>query len=172
MFTDIILNEETCKNFRNYKTIFDIIKNNTNIPILSINGKNPFEYITNFGGILKKFKNPQATFRYKFVSHNGESFQEFPLTIEELTNFTLIYENGDTIITDYIIYSVVNLSETEYIKENKFFIFAQKNETNNNLKLKNFFSFNDINSFIPKKENNIFFKNNLKNNNDKLGKIE
>ena len=51
-----------------------------------------------------------------------------------------------------MIYSVVNLSETKYIKENKFFIFAQKNETNNNnLNLKNFFSFNDINSFIPKK---------------------
>ena len=118
MFANLGVSEELFSKFRNYEKIFDIINNNTNIPISSINGKNPFDYITNFGGNIKKLKSPQASFRYKFISRNDQNLKEFPLTIEELSNFTIIYDNNYKITTDYLLYSMVNLSETEFIKGN------------------------------------------------------
>ena len=53
IFTSLGVGEKLFSKFRNYEKIFNIIKNNTNIPISSINGKNPFDYITNFGGNIK-----------------------------------------------------------------------------------------------------------------------
>ena len=162
------VSEELFSKFRNYENIFDVIKNNTNIPISSINGKNPFDYITNFGGNIKKLKSPQASFRFKFVSHNGQSLDEFPLTIEELSNLTIIYENGYKIITDYLAYSEVNLSETEFIKENKFFNFNEQNKKNNKIDFKSSIFFNDMKNIMIKNENNEF----LKMTNYNLGEIE
>ena len=37
------------QNFTNYQKVYDIIQKNSNIPISKINGKNPFDYITDFG---------------------------------------------------------------------------------------------------------------------------
>ena len=134
IFAKLGVGEKLFSKFRNYEKIFDIIKNNTNIPISSINGKNPFDYITNFGGNIKKLKSPQASFRFKFISRNEQSLEEFPLTIEELSNLTIIYDNDYKIVTDYLLYSMVNLNETNFIKENKFFILNNKNEKNNKIK--------------------------------------
>ena len=122
IFADIGIREDLYKEFKNYQTIFDIIAKNTETPILSINGKNPFEYFTNFGGDFRKLKSEQANFRSKFLSRNGQTFSEFPLTIEELCNFTIIYDNGDTILTDYMVYSDISLNETEFIKKKIFLI--------------------------------------------------
>jgi len=170
IFADLGVNEELFSKFRNYETIFDIIKNNTNIPISSINGKNPFDYITNFGGNIRKLKSPQASFRFKFLSRNGQSLDEFPLSIEEFSNLTIIYDNDKKIITDYLLMSMTKLSETEFIKENKFFILNKQNEKNNKIKfdLKNSVFFNDMKNNIIKNENINLFK---KTNNN-LGEIE
>ena len=170
IFANIGVSEELFSKFRNYEKIFDIIKNNTNIPILSINGKNPFDYITNFGGNIKKLKSPQASFRFKFISRNEQSLEEFPLTIEELSNFTIIYDNDNKIITDYLFFSMVNLSETEFIKENKFFFLNNQNEKNNKIKfdLKNSIFFNGMKNNIIKNGNN----NLLKKANYNLGEVE
>ena len=167
IFAQPIIYTDFFKYFRNNETIFDIIKKNIDIPIKSINGKDPFDYITNFGGVFKKLKSPQATFRYKFINHNSQTLNDYPLSIEELTNFTVIYDNGDIINTDFIIYSTKSLDETEFIKENKFFVL------NNNKKISNLFINKDINnnSNILKDEKNNFNKNNRKINNI-LGSID
>jgi len=168
IFANLDVGEKLLSKYRNYEKIIDIIKNNTNIPILSINGKNPFDYITNFGGNIKKLKSPQASFRFKFISRNEQSLEEFPLTIEELSNLTIIYDNDDEIITDYLVYSMVNLNETEFIKENKFFILNNKNEKNNKIKfdLKNSILFNNIKNNLIKNENKIVFKKSDNNLNE------
>ena len=142
-------------NFKNKETIFDIIKNNTNIPIKSINGKDPFDFITNFGGDFRKLKSPQANFRYKFVNHNVNTLKDYPLSIEDLTNFTLIYDNGEKIVTDYMFYTISNLNDTEFIKQNKFFIFDD-NEDYKIFKLKEqtFPKFNQI--LTNEVRNNVF----------------
>ena len=131
MFADLGVTGDLFSKFRNHETILNIILKNTKIPILSINGKNPFDYITNFGGNIRKFKSPQASFRYKFTIQNQQSLMNFPLTIEELSNFTIIYDNDDKITTDYLFISKVNLSETEFIKENKFFFLNNQNDKKN-----------------------------------------
>ena len=95
---------------------------------------------------------------------------EFPLSIEEFSNLTIIYDNDKKIITDYLLMSMTKLSETEFIKENKFFILNKQNEKNNKIKfdLKNSVFFNDMKNNIIKNENiNIF-----KKTNNNLGEIE
>jgi len=170
IFVNLGVGEKLFSKYRNYEKIIDIIKNNTNIPILSINGKNPFDYITNFGGNIKKLKSPQASFRFKYISRNEQSLEEFPLTIEELSNLTIVYDNNDEIITDYLVYSMVNLNETEFIKENKFFILNNKNEKNNKIKfdLKDSIFFNNIKNNLIKNEN----KNTFKKSDNNLREIE
>ena len=163
MFADIAIGEGGYKYFRNNETIFDIINNNTNIPILSINGKNPFDFVTNFGGVFRKLKSPQASFRFKFLSRNGQTFNEFPLTIEELSNFTIIYDNGDKIVTDYAIYSVIDLNETLFFKENNF-LFLNKHEKIDGkiFDMKNFIFFNDMNkNIINNQKYNKFVKKDI-----------
>ncbi len=142
IFGETIIYTDYLKYFRNYEAIIDIIKNNTNTPIKSINGKDPFDFITNFGGGFKRLKSLQASFRYKFTNLNGKTLTDYPLSYEELTNFTVVYDNGDNFTTDYIIYTTKDLSETEFIKENKFFNFNKKEDEEDeniyyNFKLKN-----------------------------------
>ena len=81
-----------------------------NVPIYSINGKDPFDYISNFGGIYNNLKSPYSTFVYKFFNHNYASFYLYPLSLEDLTNFTVVYDSNDTFTTNFIIISPYNIS--------------------------------------------------------------
>ena len=160
MFTQEIIYTDYFKNFKNNETIFDIIKNNRNTPIKSINGQDPFNFITNFGGIFKKLKSPQASFRYKFINHNSKSLADYPLEFDEFINFTVIYDNGDTFTTDYIIYTTKILEETNFIKESKFFDFNSKESdiidyrmNIDNSILKSSMFINNINNNLSKDEN-------------------
>ena len=169
MFANIFAGESIYPYFKNNETIFDILNNNIDIPVLSINGKNPFDYINNFGGDFKRMKNPHASFRYKFLSRSGNTLLTYPLTYEELSNLTIIYDNGDKIETNFAIYSDINLTESQFLKQNKFFIF-NNNEGIKKQKFgfKNSFSFNkDVKNFIIKNENNIF-KNKIKDEDIKI----
>ena len=139
IFAEIQVKEEDYKHFRNYEEIFNIIKRNSNIPIKTINGKDPFDFITYFGGNYEKVKSPQGTFRYKYFWHNNEqSFMEFPLSKGDFINFTVVYENGDSIITDYMIYSDQDYNKNDFEKEIKLFVnkIKEKYKTSKNLNKK------------------------------------
>ena len=100
--------------FKNYDLVFKVIQNNSDIPIYSINGKDPFDYITEYGNEYVRLKNSQATFIYKYILFNNNiSFYDLPLSIEELTNFTVVYDNNETFITDFIVYSPFYFSKTD-----------------------------------------------------------
>ena len=178
MFAQEIIYTDYFKNFKNNETIFDIIKNNRNTPIKSINGQDPFNFISNFGGVFKKLKSTQATFRYKFINHNSKSLADYPLLFDEFTNFTVIYDNGDSFTTDYIIYTTKILEETDFIKENKFFDFnAKKSDiidyrmNMDSLLLKSSIFLNDINN-LSKDENKKHVNiNEEKTNYSSLGSI-
>ena len=179
MFAQEISFTDFFKNFKNNETIFDIIKKNRDTPIKSINGQDPFNFITNFGGVFKKLKSPQASFRYKFINHNLKSLADYPLTIDELTNFTVIYENGDNFTTDYIIYTTKILEETDFIKENKFFDFNSKKSeiidytiNMDNSLLKSSIFLNDINNNLSKDENQKDLKIEEEKINYSLGSID
>ena len=141
MFGEAKISSYDYSYFRNYEIVFKIIRNNINTPIKTINGKDPFDFITNFAGDYERLKSPQGTFRYKLFDHNDEQeFFDYPLSKEDFYNFTVVYENGDNFTTDYIIYSSKYLTE-DYFRENfKSFINKLKgnikSDNNNNLNIK------------------------------------
>ena len=136
--------------FRNGDLVYKTIENNLDTPIKTINGKDPFDFITNFAGNYEKLKSPQGTFRYKFYCHNSNlDFYDFPLSKENLINFTVVYENNDTFSTDYIVYSEKNLTEVNFKENFKSFIsIIKENKSNANLNTK----FNPNNFFIARNE--------------------
>ena len=106
IFGEIKVYEYEYKYFRNNDTIFKVMKDNLNTPIKTINGKDPFDFITNFGGDYERLRSPHACFRYKFNEHNADfDFFEYPLNKEDLTDFTVVYDNGDKFTTDFVAYS-------------------------------------------------------------------
>lgn len=100
----------------NNDTIYDIIKRNLNVPIKSINGVDPFEFITNFGSDFKRLKNDQATFRAKFKQHNDLTklnFFNYPLSSDYFNNYTVVYDNEQYFTTEYIFISLIPLDDDE-----------------------------------------------------------
>ena len=140
MFADVKVSEGDYSYFRNHEQVFNTIKKNSKIPIKSIKGKDPFDYITYFGGDYEKVKSPHGTFRYKVFDYNSEEqdVYDFPLSIEEFSNLTVVYDNDDSFDTDYMIYSDKNLTENDFKENIKSFInkFKNINESNDKLKKK------------------------------------
>ena len=95
-----IINEEMRGYYKNNDTIFDIMENNQNSSLKSINGKDPFDFISSFGGDYQKYRNPHCNFPSKMNSIEGFSLADLPLSLEELSNFTVVYENGNNFTTD------------------------------------------------------------------------
>ena len=119
-----IFNEQFMKLFP--QNVTDEIKANLDCPIDSINGKDPFDYIAEFGGNIKAGKNPHATLSNKFNTHNGESLATYPLSEEDLY-MEINFKNGKKVNFKYAIISQNQIgdlndtliSEIEYKKEEK-----------------------------------------------------
>ena len=107
------IKEEFQSKFKNYEILFPIIDKNKNISIKNIKRKDPFNFISDFGNNYLDFRSPHANFALKKFYTEICYFSIFPLSYEELTNFDVIYENGDTFITDYIISSSINIYENQ-----------------------------------------------------------
>ena len=118
MTGEIAFNNDTY--FKNGSEIFPIINKNIGNPIYKINGKNPFDFIQNFGGNFFNLKNKQANYAFKTHQYLSPFILYFPFNENELL-FNVEYINGDKFETEYAI--------------------AQTISTGNNL---NYF-FNDIN---------------------------
>ena len=100
--------DEAKSHFKNNVEVFKIINNNLNTPIYSINVKDPFDYITDFGKDYLSLKSPYATFVNNFNKFNSNfSFYSLPLSIEDLTNYTVVYDNNDTFTTDFITFTPI-----------------------------------------------------------------
>ena len=125
---------------KNNVTVYETIQNNLNVPISTINGKNPFDYITDFGKDYLRLKNRQSTFIYKYSYDNIYDFYKFPVSIEDLTNFTVVYDNNETFSTDYVILSTIDFKysklqneeskENEDKKKDSYNILLDKNKLN------------------------------------------
>ena len=89
--------------FKNNETVLKVINDNLNIPIKQICNKTPFEYIENFGSEYLNLRNPHGTFTLLFNLFNKASLSMLPLSVENLTNFGILYENGNYFETDFII---------------------------------------------------------------------
>ena len=110
IFGKSYLSKDILNKFKNHEAVSKIIEENSNVPILSINGKDPFYFITNFANKYLRLKSPYATFVYKFLNLNNINLYILPLSLEDLTNFTVVYENSQKFNTDFIILSQNNLA--------------------------------------------------------------
>ena len=140
MFAESKVSSYEEKYYRNYETIFNIIKNNVDVPITTINGKDPFDYITYFGGDYEKLKSPQGSFRLKLFEHNGDfDFFEYPVNKSDLINFTVVYDNGDNFTTDFIAWSGLKIDSNQINDNFKAFVdnIKKNKETNDKLNKKN-----------------------------------
>jgi hypothetical protein len=108
-----------------------LCEENLESPILSINEKDPFEFIKTFGGNFLSTKNEHATFSFKLKNHNQLSLNDFPLSLEELSNLKIQFESNAEILTQYYIGSDIEIDIPEGRRRN-----LKKND-NNKLKQEN-----------------------------------
>ena len=133
MFAEVRVGENEYNQFKNHEEVFNMIKKNKEIPIKEINGLDPFDYISNFGGEYENFRSPHASFRIKFFFHNRNfNFLYFPLSKEDLSELTVTYDNGDSFTTDFMVYTDRNITLKEFSDDIKLFF----DNTINNLKKK------------------------------------
>ena len=131
MYGSFTVNRTIYSYFKDYEHMLEVIKNNLNNNIKTINGKDPFTFIQEFAGI--NMRNKHSTYVYKQALYLSNNFY-IPATEKDLTNFTVVYSNGDTFTTDYLI--VVHDSQSSDIKyyeneeDNKNFLSYLSNYSN------------------------------------------
>ena len=104
MYGDLTLPEEYYNYFQNGDDVLKKIKKNINTEIISIKGKDPFTFISEFAGI--KLKNKHSTYVYNQLTYLINSFFLVPATLEDLTDFTVIYANKESFTTEYIVLDI------------------------------------------------------------------
>ena len=109
------------------KNIIDIVKENQNQSIVSINNQNPFDFISNFCDNISSTKNPHGTFTHKFNNHYGYNLKVYPVDKKDL-NLEIIYENNKKLNFKYIFVSTYEISDL--IKTNNENL-DKKNDNNN-----------------------------------------
>ena len=156
--------------FTDYEKVINVTTNNNNNTIKSINGEDPFKFVTNFGGNYNYLKSPQAYFKYKFMILNAiKPIIAFPFSNNDLNNFTVVYDNNENITTNYLFLSPLNLTSLQIKekieKEIKLFV-SKRNNLRKNINMdfikKNIY-FNN-NPFIKQLNNLNFNQNNEENN--------
>ena len=140
--------------FKNYEQVVQVIQKNLNTPIESINGKDPFSFIQEFTDI--KLRSQHATYVFKQAIYTKNNLN-IPVSTEELTNFKVVYSNGDNFTTDYLIQDVTKSSNNFKYYENE----------EDNEKFLSYLSEHNkkFNSYLSEKPNSLFsslpFINNL-----------
>ena len=109
--------------FKNGEEISNIIIKNKDEPIMTINGKTPFEFIQTFGNPFMQLKNEHATYTFKLHQYLSPFLGYFPLDSDDISNFRVIYKNGEYFETDLAIAEIVNNNEVK----NNFKFFANEN---------------------------------------------
>ena len=145
MYGNFAFQKEYYYYFKNYEQVVRVIQDSLNISIKSINGKDPFTFIQEFVGINLRSKHSTYVFKQILYTKNNLNI---PVSMEDLTNFTVVYSNGDNFTTDYIIQDISQTSDN--------FMFYENKEDN-----KKFISYlinqnNKLNSFLLEEHNSLF----------------
>ena len=94
-------------------------------PVISINEKNPFDFINDFGGNFVSTKNMHSTFSFKLNYHNDVPLNDYPLSLEELSKLNIVFNSRYIINTTYYLAS-------DYTIENRLRNLNKKNNINEN----------------------------------------
>ena len=93
---------ETCSKYYDDNTR-NFIKSHQNIAIKEIKGKDPFDFLQNFGLEFYQFKNPESHFSI-IIDSIHENFLSFtPLSQETLKPFNLTFVDGQSLETKFTI---------------------------------------------------------------------
>ncbi len=104
------LKEEYYEKIKNGTQTLEMLKNNVKIPVKSINGKKPIDYIQDFGGPSFNTKSKSASYSFKLNNlYFTESF--IPIPNENDLKLKIEYDNNDIIETEFLIYN--NLEEEQ-----------------------------------------------------------
>ena len=162
--------------FRNGSEFFKVIEKNKNEPIKYINNKPPFEFIQTYGNPFMQLKNVHATYAFKTHLYSSAFALYFPLNDEDISNFTVEFENGEKIETDLAIAEIVSMPNTENsLKffdnekvENEFMKYLERKfdekygtpKSLSNLinEFENFNNYQNMNNLLNKK-NSLLFQN-------------
>ena len=89
--------------FPNGAEIKEIVTKNTNVPIVSINGQSPFDFVLNFGNKYYNYpKNANAKYTIGSGLLQGMKYVYYaPLDVEDFSNITVVYENGEKFTNDF-----------------------------------------------------------------------
>ena len=108
-------NETYNKLFRNSKYIFPTIEDNKEVPIKSIKGKDPFDFIDEFISQFIDLKNPHGSFTQSFNYLNDINLAFIPIYKENAINFKVMYDNYYSFETDLLILFKENMFINHYI---------------------------------------------------------
>ena len=121
----IICDEDIVSGYEEEKTwISGICEGYSRFPVKSINGKDPFIYITEFGGHFISTKNIHGTFSFKMRFHNTISLSDFLYDFEneDMKKLEIVLEDDvgtivETIDIEYKLYSEINIyDETHFLR--------------------------------------------------------
>ena len=149
MYAQMSLEEENYEYFKNGNYLLNILKKNINEPIKNLNGQDPFDFITDFFDEYQNLRSKHATYTSIFNSFPVFYFYLYPISKDNLNNFTIEFENGDKVSTDLLIMKKVS----------------------NNLKLNNLKKINIFNSSYDTKFEN-YLMNKFKNYKNKRTNVK
>ena len=164
----ITYNEQFIKIFE--QKVADEIKENLDSAIVSINDKDPFDFIANFGGNIESSKNPHGTVSRKFNNHNGQTLSSYPIGEEDL-NMIINFKNGKKLNITYALVSNNEIQDfnNTIIKQVEGTV-EQKKYNAEEVKEIGWDEGNDSDSFKCKVDNqnqvNIIYSKNLDSNTD------
>ena len=108
MYAQMSLEEENYEYFKNGNYLLNILKKNINEPIKNLNGQDPFDFITDFFDEYQNLRSKHATYTSIFNSFPVFYFYLYPISKDNLNNFTIEFENGDKVSTDLLIMKKVS----------------------------------------------------------------
>jgi hypothetical protein len=118
------ISQSYLKYFKDYAKVYEFCVTFNDLPIKTINEKDPFEYISNFGGNYLSTKNNHGTFTFKLNYNNDIPLSDYPLTEKELEQLNIVFEDDEdkeesiTVNTEYKIHSsTINIDKE--IEENQ-----------------------------------------------------
>ena len=147
-----IQKNEDCLKYYDNETI-DLINENLDNPLETINGTNAFDFIQNFGTQFVNMKGQHGTFSFFLENIPYFEITRFPFTKKETSNIEFIFCDGQNITLDYHILNLKEKLQTskefndfynkEIIEQKKINDYAEKNSL-----------FNTYKNFIELKNNN------------------
>ena len=109
---------EGCFNYFE-NSVKEFVLNHNNIPLVEINGTDPFDYIQNINIEFNAFYNKHSTFTININSAHKINIYSNPLSQEQLSNITFVFADEQSITLDYYLY--YNTTEFKNEEFNNFY---------------------------------------------------